>query len=975
MFIRIFIVMSTLSVLSCVFESSNTKEDQSTLELSDGVSFHYTIDVRELSNSVTGIHGDIVIDGIDVLDTTNLELTVDSIIVLPVTYAVGSEAIVSYTLIGVRGYLAQQVDTISLRNIDSLTVIQGKKPNAEPLISFTSDTLVAYVNTPVYFQTNYSDDDLMVDFYLACTGKDSLEHVRIDPANKVCVYQSIGVDSAVVQIRDAFHIGQDIVIVNIVAEQIAARDPGSSNQIDISKGGVSSVVVSLTSSSMVPSVKESSSAGVTLGSSSSTLTSVHSSATNSFISSQVLTTINSSSGIAFDPDTSISVSSSMPQSSTGSMSSSLSSVISSSSSSSTSSQSSSSSNSSSSSIITNPTTTLSIQCQVEGAVTTCGTQGDVGEPGDYPSTILNRSIGEVIEVTVNENLGYVFSGWACLSEDVSCQYNSNSGITNVTLKKTSATITAKYMKKDYGITIRKHGEGRVDLGINNPVDDGHNFLLKYLDSTLINITETFPEAYTWGGWSVGANLTLSYPQTEKLNYLRANGTGEITAVFNPKTFDIGVASDHGTVTIDGGTSSTYSYLFGTAVPVSIDTAFGWSFNGWNETNVTIQNNRLTAIDPYTSSWNLGVNFMPATYSIGATATNGSVEFTDGSSDYVFDTQEYIKAIPALGYRFNRWVPHNVTLNSTQQDETYISTIADVNPQVWNVEAEFVTVDNSIILLIQGGLGAFKVNGNLHSASTVTFVVGNPKNLEIIPGPGFEFDRWILSDVVLANQTTNTSIESITARTGLQITALLKPVNNGVSGVFTAYHNGVASRDYSWVKIGSQVWMQENLEYDYGINGESNPDIYDKCINNASTCPGQGRLYTIDVIESICPDGWSLPTDSEWQTLETSIGVTKTDTTANAKYRATAYGKYLKKPGTSWVKNPGDASSLFNAIPSGYYNFSTGGFSSITLSAYFWAGKNGDNIVRRRVLKSSTGYTGIERTDVVSAHGYSMRCIY
>ena len=108
-----------------------------------------------------------------------------------------------------------------------------------------------------------------------------------------------------------------------------------------------------------------------------------------------------------------------------------------------------------------------------------------------------------------------------------------------------------------------------------------------------------------------------------------------------------------------------------------------------------------------------------------------------------------------------------------------------------------------------------------------------------------------------------------------------------------------SRDgqkYKMVKIGEQTWMAENLNYE-----TANSYCYN---DDAANCTKYGRLYTWVAATTACPEGWHLPTQTEWSTLFTAVGG---QSVAGTKFKSTS--------GWNSSGNGTDAFS-FSALPAG-----------------------------------------------------------
>lgn len=123
--------------------------------------------------------------------------------------------------------------------------------------------------------------------------------------------------------------------------------------------------------------------------------------------------------------------------------------------------------------------------------------------------------------------------------------------------------------------------------------------------------------------------------------------------------------------------------------------------------------------------------------------------------------------------------------------------------------------------------------------------------------------------------------------------------------------------YPTVQIGDQCWMQKNMNYETG-----NSWCY---ANNSSNCNTYGRLYDWETALKVCPNGWHLPSDAEWQKLVDFLGG-----------KDVAGGK-MKETGTSHWESPNKGatnSSGFAALPGGYRG-ANGHFDYLTSYAQFW----------------------------------------
>jgi len=141
--------------------------------------------------------------------------------------------------------------------------------------------------------------------------------------------------------------------------------------------------------------------------------------------------------------------------------------------------------------------------------------------------------------------------------------------------------------------------------------------------------------------------------------------------------------------------------------------------------------------------------------------------------------------------------------------------------------------------------------------------------------------------------------------------------------------------YNTIQIGTQNWMQQNLKATHYLNGDEVP-FYDY-ENNASYSETYGKLYPWDAVDDerhVCLDGWHVPSDDEWKTLEVYLGMSQEESN-NYGWRGNNEGDKLKEDGYEHWESAGSATneSGFTALPSGHYD---NGYYEMGTGAYFWS---------------------------------------
>ena len=208
--------------------------------------------------------------------------------------------------------------------------------------------------------------------------------------------------------------------------------------------------------------------------------------------------------------------------------------------------------------------------------------------------------------------------------------------------------------------------------------------------------------------------------------------------------------------------------------------------------------------------------------------------------------------------------------------------------------------------------------------------------------------------------------------------------------------------YNTKLIGSQCWTTTNLKvtkYNDGtLIGDSTNSTwgtavigartgYDVSVVPLSDYVGTfGYLYNwyaVNDPRKLCPDGWHVPTDSDWNKLVISLhsGTIVADTSSTSSTQSTTAGTVMKSQainssvgsGLGWDPgSPGTNTSGFTALPGGFRN-NAGSSLGIRGLVVFWsATENVGSYAWYRRLLASNG--GVDRFSSSKSIGASVRCL-
>lgn len=184
--------------------------------------------------------------------------------------------------------------------------------------------------------------------------------------------------------------------------------------------------------------------------------------------------------------------------------------------------------------------------------------------------------------------------------------------------------------------------------------------------------------------------------------------------------------------------------------------------------------------------------------------------------------------------------------------------------------------------------------------------------------------------------------------------------------------------YQTVKIGTKIWMKENLRTTTYETGNPIPLAYYYTYNNATNLDSIitfGRYYTPDAVQSpenVCPSGWHVANYVDWEELFLFVG----GANWQDSIRNLEMVQKIAEPGTTddgngyWIRDMrANNVTGFSARPTGWVDMYNGlFFKNIHERAVFWAADSYETIT----IYNETGILKKEYPTTPAA--FPIRCV-
>jgi uncharacterized protein (TIGR02145 family) len=320
-------------------------------------------------------------------------------------------------------------------------------------------------------------------------------------------------------------------------------------------------------------------------------------------------------------------------------------------------------------------------------------------------------------------------------------------------------------------------------------------------------------------------------------------------------------------------------------------SFNQDIGGWNTGNVTNMYAMFWSASSFNQeigSWNTAaVTDMQLMFNNASSfnqdmrnwVLNSNVIMTQMFDDSGMSCESYDKTL--MGWSNNPNTPNNRSLGAIGLQYGINAEAARdnlVNNKGWTING-----DSPSGVVCSGPLFVLTLMANPASAGTIIGSglqeSGDQVSITAIPYSGWQFVNWTdENDNEVSNQAS--FIYTMPAANVTLTANFEEEILSWVPCPGSPTVTDIDGNVYNTVLIGSQCWTKENLKVTRDASGNAINRI---CYETAENCNHYGGLYSWPAamnilkgtngkshIQGICPTGWHLPSEAEWQQLQTLL---------------------------------------------------------------------------------------------------------
>jgi hypothetical protein len=380
--------------------------------------------------------------------------------------------------------------------------------------------------------------------------------------------------------------------------------------------------------------------------------------------------------------------------------------------------------------------------------------------------------GTKVTLTANPATGYNWKSWIGTDSDTS----NPTTVTmdgNQSLKVNFDQRPSLIINNQLVIgSVVSFTEGTVSI---NPMpgNDG-----KYDKDTKVTLTATPAAGYDWKSWT-GTAADTSNPTSVVLS-----SNKQITATFEPRVSLVisnqlvigsSVGFAEGSVTVSPPPGDDDKYAKGTKVTLTASAITGYGWKSWSGTSgdaanpatITLSSDKHVTVN-FEQRFLMTVNNQAVTGDStslsGGSVTLNPAPGTDGR--YAKDATATLTAVPAAGYRFDRW---------SGDFSSNITSVAISMSTNKNLTAAFIKIYPLTVTASPAGSGGI-------SPASGTYDEGSNLVLTATPATGYRFDHWTgdasgNNNPVTLNMNASKSVTAIFVKV-FSLTAQISPAGSG-----------------------------------------------------------------------------------------------------------------------------------------------------------------------------------------------------